>query len=32
MLGLHTGDRAQIQLPGGKVEIEVLSIEPTKLT
>jgi transcription elongation factor GreA len=32
MLGLHTGDRAQIQLPGGKVEIEVLSIQPTKLT
>jgi transcription elongation factor GreA len=31
MLGLHTGDRATIQLPGGKVEVEILSIEPTKL-
>ena len=32
MLGLHTGDRAEIQLPGGKVEVEILAVEPTKLT
>lgn len=28
MLGLHTGDRQKVNLPGGEIEIEVLEIEP----
>jgi len=31
MLGLHTGDRTEIKLPSGGVEVEILSIQPAHL-
>jgi transcription elongation GreA/GreB family factor len=31
LLGLHAGDRATIQLPGGLIEVEVLSIKPASV-
>jgi len=31
LLGLHAGDRATIQLPGGQIEVEVLEIEPAEI-
>lgn len=28
MMGLHTGDKTTVSLPGGDIEVEILSIEP----
>jgi transcription elongation GreA/GreB family factor len=31
MLGLHVGDKAQIELPSGKLEVEILGISMAQL-